>query len=61
MNELENSKFAVTPQEVVQKMMSRLGKVNVCQVGWAAVGAAMVGLVGRNIGPPIRKLIRVIK
>jgi hypothetical protein len=30
-------------------MMTRLGKENVVQVGWAAVGAALLGVLGRNV------------
>eukprot|EP00703_Trepomonas_sp_PC1_P000659 JAP95947.1 Reductase [Trepomonas sp. PC1] len=45
---MENSFMSVTPKQVVNRMLTRLGKENVVQVGWVAVCGALMGVLGRN-------------
>ncbi|CAL6025472.1 Reductase [Hexamita inflata] len=48
--QIENSFIAVTPKQVVNRMLTRVGKINQSQVGWAAVSTALFATCsGRNI------------
>ena len=46
--DIESSIISVTPKQVVHKMLSRMGKVNQVDVGWASMGTNLLTKFGRN-------------
>ena len=54
-----NSLISVTPTQVVNVMLSRIGKLNQSHVGYSSLAANFFAKLGRNVSGYMMSFIRV--